>query len=259
MRLIVKLCSQGLLVLAALLSGTWSLLDLLHVVNRDGTVQVLGFNLGPKDPAELILRVILSVSALMSIAATDIWDIYVPRRKLRDFRKDFLDHQIKVWRKQLGNDIRVSVLYARRRWYFPLWRVFEWAWSNGYDPPSNHKDVNLKLTCCQGVSGEAFKAQGAKSAYYAEDPKLSFAKRWLLRNKYHMTYFQLKRMKGLRGIISVALLRRYGPKASPEYESVGVINLDTRTQAGADLLKNNEDALVTYFAETGLLLAMLDM
>jgi|ERR1700733_3812501 len=258
-RLIVKLSSQVLLIIAALASGAWSIFDAIHAVNSDGRVHLFGLDMGPKEPAEWTLRLILSIGAVVSIAATDVWDIVLPSKKLQDFRKEFLDHQVKGWRPHLGNDIRVSVLYARRRWYFPLWRVFEWAWSSGYDPPNNNKDVNLKLTCRQGVSGAAFRARNAKSAYYDTDPELSFAERFLLLNKYHMTYSQLKKMKGLRGIISVPLLKRYGKEASPQYKSVGVINFDTRTQDGAELLKKNEQALAVFFTDAGFLLAMLDM
>ena len=256
-RLIVKLSSQGLLVLAALLSGTWSLLDALHLVQSDGTVQVMGIVIGPKEPTELTLRFVLSIGALVSIAATDIWDICVPRKKLSDFRKQYLDYQIKQWRAQLTNDIRVSVLYARRRWYWPFYKVFEWAWNNGFEPP-NHGDANLKVACWQGVSGFAFSKGKSKSAYYGGSFDLTWSKRYLLRNRYSMTWRQISKTEGLRGIISVPLLRR-GPGNSASYKPVGVINLDTRTAPGAELLQKHEKELAAFFLDAGSVLASLDM
>jgi hypothetical protein len=257
MRLIVKLCSQGLLVLAALLSSSWSLLDTLHLVRSDGTVQMMGLITGTKASVELRLRVILSIGALLSIAATDLWDIYMPRKKLSDFRKEYLAQQVKTWRDQLGNEIRVSVLYARRRWYWPFWKVFEWSWNDGFKPP-NHQDVNLGLACWQGVSGRAFKDNITKSAYYSELGAPNFREKYLFGNAYRLTFRQIKKTKGLKGIVSIPLLSR-GQGDSPTYKSVGVINLDTRTDSGAELLKKNQVALANYFAEAGLLLGLLNV
>jgi hypothetical protein len=115
MRLIGKWISQCLLVAAALLPGDWSLPDTLHLVQSDGSVRIMGFNIGPKLHAELTARIVLSALAIGLVAITDIWDTYLPRRALRHFRDEYLDLQKLSWQPLLGNDgVRVNVMYAKR-------------------------------------------------------------------------------------------------------------------------------------------------
>ena len=57
-------------------------------------------------------------------------------------------------------------------------------------------------------------------------------------------------------MISIPILEQT-EDLSPSYHSVGVINLDTSTQAGSNELRKNEQELAEYFMRFGKILAAL--
>lgn len=258
MRFVAKWISQLLLVLGALLAGEWSLFDFLGLV-RNGEVYIGRFH-AAKANFQLTSRLLFSAIAIGLIVAVDVLDVYLPQRELRRFRTDYLDGQCEIWRKDLfkGSPIRVGVLYARRRWYWPFWKSFVWRWSNGFDPPG-HLDVNMRLACWQGISGQAYQTEISKSAFFPDQQEeLSFRKRWLYRNEFRFSRLQLKKTRIVRGIISIPLLRKIHGD-SPSYRAVGVLTLDAYNAGAAEILKQNETALVEYFFRVGKLLGSLDI
>ena len=260
MRYIAKCLSQLVLVLSALLAGEWSLFDLLNLVQPDGTI-ILGPIHGPKAHVELAFRFFLVIFAVALIVAADIVDIYLPRRELRRFRSAYLAGQCKIWRESIfaKRKIRIGVMYIRRRWFWPFWKVFHWAWSDGFEPPYGHHDVNMGLACWQGVVGQAFKTQVPKIAFFTGPAvSLSFTERWCFRNQFRFSAFQLRRTRGVRGIISIPIMRK-GQGDSPAYKVVGVITLDAYTDDDATFLNQNEQVLVEYFFRVGSILGSLDM
>ena len=66
----------------------------------------------------------------------------------------------------------------------------------------------------------------------------------------------MKRTRHLKGIVSVPLLLKL-KKESASYRCVGVINLDSASEAGAKKLLKNEEKLARYFLEVGPTIAAL--
>jgi len=60
----------------------------------------------------------------------------------------------------------------------------------------------------------------------------------------------------LRAVVSIPILEQ-SEELSPSFKSVGVINLDTSSSAGAELLRRNERELAEYFIGFGKILAAL--
>jgi len=210
MRYIAKWLSQIVLVLSALMAGEWSLLNLMDLVKPDGTVDLGPFH-GPKAHVELLVRFLLVISAVALIVVADVVDIYLPRRELRRFGSAYLAGQSQVWRESLFKErkIRVGVMYIRRRWYWPFWKVFRWAWSYGFEPPYGHHDVNMRLACWQGVVGQAFETQVPKIAFFTGPvAPMSFMEKWCFQNQFHFSAFQLHRTRFVKGIISIPIMRK---------------------------------------------------
>jgi hypothetical protein len=142
----------------------------------------------------------------------------------------------------------------------PFWKVFYWAWSDGFVPPFRHTDVNMPLACWQGVSGLAYKKRVPQSAYFtAPWQPTSFKETWLLSNAYRFTSSQLKKTSNVVGVLSIPMLKKGRHGGSPSYTAVGVITLDACTAEASKFLQENEADLVKYFADIGLLLASLDI
>jgi hypothetical protein len=114
----------------------------------------------------------------------------------------------------------------------------------------------MRLYTCQGIAGRAYRNGKAASIYFesSQSPQ-SFHERWLSKGAFRMTKSQRERTKQITGIVSIPLLRLRKDKPP---KAVGVINLDAFTREGAKRLKDNEQALIDYFVQVGLLLASLD-
>lgn len=260
LRLIVRYGLQFILVLAPLITMNFSLLNLFGygAAGPTDVVRVLFFN-GPKQEVELNLRIFVSAIALFGSLTFEAIDLYLPSRSLLRFRKHYLEEQKKEWRSKLRPDIRINIMYARRRWYF-LWfvRVFEWTWNDGFGPPNEHVDANLWICEFQGACGRAFRNMKPYRVYFEEGAAdaLSFREKWLFGNEFRLTWRQLRRTVHLRAVISIPILEQT-EDLSPSYHSVGVINLDTSTQAGSNELRKNEQELAEYFMRFGKILAAL--
>lgn len=75
-------------------------------------------------------------------------------------------------------------------------------------------------------------------------------------NEFRMWPWQMRRTKEVKYILSVPLFKAsHGD--SKTWKVVGVINLDTITDEGAEFLKANEGRLATYFMEIGKVVACL--
>ena len=259
-RLLFRYGLQAALVLSPLFTMGFSLLNLLG--HREATptdeLQFLFFS-GPKQEVELQLRILITAIALCLSLTFEAVDLYLPSRSLVRFRKRYLEEQKKEWRTKLHPDIRINIMYARRRWYF-LWgiRVFEWTWNDGFEPPNEHQDANMWLCDRQGACGKALRSMRPQSVYLEAGPSqpLTFPQRWLFANEFRLWSSQLRRTAHLRAVISIPILEQ-SDDLSPSFTSVGVINLDTSTQAGAERLRGNERELAEYFMRLGKILAAL--
>jgi hypothetical protein len=258
-RLFVRYGLQAALVLAPLLTMGFSLLNLIghSAAGPTDPVQVL-FLSGPKQEVELQLRVLITVAALACTLMFEAVDLYLPSRSLLRFRKHYLEEQNKEWRSKLIDDVRINIMYARRRWYF-LWlfvKAFDWTWNDGFAHPNEHIDANLWMCEFQGLCGRAFRTGKPQSVYFDGGQPMTFRDTWLFGNAFRLSGWQLRRTAHLKAVISVPILDQ-SDDLSPSYKSVGVINLDTSTDAGATKLRDNEEALTEYFMRLGKILAAL--
>lgn len=259
-KLVVRYGVQAALVLAPLLTMDWSLLNFFG--HREAApmdrVEILFFS-GPKQEVELSLRILISTVALIGALAYEAVDLYWPTRSLRAFRKHYLEEKRAEWRVRLSPEIRINIMYARRRWYF-LWlvRVFEWTWNDGFDPPRGHVDANMWISEFQGACGKAFRTMRPQSVYFDATPRQiqSFKEEWLLGNEFHLSHGQLRRTRHLRAVLSIPILEK-SDDLSPSYRSVGVINLDAYSEKGSNELQANEQELAEYFIRLGKILAAL--
>ncbi|RMH20781.1 MAG: hypothetical protein D6696_07535, partial [Acidobacteria bacterium] len=185
LRLLIRYGFRVLLIVAPFFLPLMNLLGFVAEAGDAGTVRVhLGFTSfeGPASDVQLWLRISLVGLAIAGIFVFDIFDLYLPQLQRKDFRKQYLDLEAKKWKKHLGEQIRISVLYARRPWFFPLFRYFRWEWTYGFRAGETHHDANLFLTEWQGVAGRALRQEKPQLARIPRElfENLSWAERWLL-------------------------------------------------------------------------------
>lgn len=257
MRLIAKWIAQILTAAAACLSGTWTLVDIFHIQVAPNLFSIFGLNFnGEKIHVELGIRIILSGSAILLLIATDAFDIFIPRRVLRNARDSYLAVESPEWQAELAPaEIRISIWYARRLWYWPFWKVFILAWSSGYLPPHD-ADLALTLAAWQGISGQAYRSRERVSLGSPNVSSFTASEKWLLMNRFRMTVWQLRKTDHIKGLLSVPMLLDRG-RTKPQ-KAVGVINLDSLTDAGAGRLERNKLDLAKFFVKQGKILAILD-
>lgn len=263
-RMFLRYISQGLLVLGPLLTLEWSFLDWCCPNQNLSPGQGLHVWFttipGSKQEIEFVLRLIATTIALFLVFTYEILDLYVPRRDLREFRNIFLKEKGKTWRKEFLDDIRINVMFARRYWYFPFFRILDCIWNDGYTPspklPKSSRGVNPWLTEWQGLSGLVLRTGEAKWVDFREkQPKTyRFYERWPPWNQFHLWPWQLNKMEHITAALTVPVVLQ---RSQGVWKSVGVINLESMTDKGADNLLDNKDSLVEYFWRYGKILAPL--
>jgi hypothetical protein len=218
----------------------------------------LGFGFrGNKIHVELGIRLVLSGCAIALLIATDAFDIFIPRRVLRNVRDNYLALESPEWKAGLaGAEIRISIWYARRLWYWPFWKVFKLAWSTGFSPPYD-ADLTLTLAAWQGISGQAYRSRERVSLGSPDVGGMTRGQKWLLLNRFRMTAWQLKKTDHIKGLISIPMLLDQG--STKPQKAVGVINLDSWTDGGAGQLQRNKLDLEQFFVKQAKTLAILDM
>jgi hypothetical protein len=257
-RALFRLAAQLLAIAGPMLTLNWSLLDLLGArPNAQGFVLAgVPFLAGTKAQAELRIRLIVSGLAVLLILVNELVEYYLPARNLGEYRRWYLEDKETEWHEKLGPEVRINIMFARRRWYV-LWlfRVFEWTW-NDFQPP-HHEDANLWLAEWQGVCGRALRTQRPQSVYFREQRQpLTVWQKWFFQNEFRLWGKQFDRTAHLRAIISIPIIVA-SSDLSPSHRAVGVVNLDSWTKSGAELLENNEDELAVYFTRLGKTLATL--
>lgn len=262
-RLILRYASQAMIVLAPMVTLNFSVLDIVRKGN-EGPKEIIHFLVfdGTKESVELKVRLILSIIAIIILLLFEIFDLYLPLRSLENFRKTYLETCWKDWEKNLNKDVRINIMYARRKWYF-LWlaSVFEWSWNKGFESPNKFRDANIWLCEFQGVCGLAFRSGDPKSIYFpsqnhSSTNSSSSSSIISSTGGFNLFPWQKSKTEHLLAVISIPLLRKTDG-SSPSVKVVGVINLDASTDKGRDFLQRNEDKLVEYFIRYGKILAAL--
>lgn len=261
-RALLRYGTQALIILTPLLTRNWSLVNLWGYGGKGPTDTVeiqWGFLAlsGEKDEVEITLRLLLTVLALLVVLAIEFWDLYLPDRERKEFKKEYLKEKQEEWEKKLGENVRINLMFARRAPYFPLVRILRWEWrSSNYAPPEGHLDADLFLTEWQGVSGLALRCKEAKFVDFRETRVAGDKphQRWPLWNQFHMWPWQLKKTQKLLCILSIPIMRQTGGGG---WKAVGVINVDSLKPEGAEVIKQDQPALVEYFVKSGKILACL--
>jgi hypothetical protein len=204
------------------------------------------------------LRVAMTLLGVSILLVQGYFDAYKPSRTLKSFRQDYLEQISKAeWRKRqrVPKSIRINVMYKRFWWVLPL-VYFDFVWQDGFDP--SDRDGSLKLFFFQGVCG---KASRAKEAIFVDlrthTPPTGVVQKWLLLNEFRLLRWQIAKTQKIKAIFSIPMLERYGTKGKEKFRCVGVINLDSATEAGADHLAAHTRDLAVFFAKYGTLLAKM--
>jgi len=233
---------QLTLTLGALLGAQYSLLNWMFNSEAKPTEAIVvapfGFLLlsGPKQEVELKIRLAIVAAGFAALFVHEAVAYWIPRRNLLQFRKEYIDLEKDDWQTQLHHDVRINLMFAKRRWY-TLWLlpVFEWTWNDGFKP--EHRDANMWICVLQGAYGQAYRT---RTAQFASIPAGSFQaltprEKWLLGNRYHLTKRQLRKTRHVLAVLSIPIVKRTDG-LSPRYKAVGVMNLDSDTSDGAAIL-----------------------
>lgn len=259
-RIILKHSAQLLLVLTPVITLNWSILNWLGFQGSPTDHIEADFSLftlsGPKQVVELKIRVLVVALGAAILLFHDSYEHYRPRRDNKKFKAAYLESLKKQWEKILIPDIRINILHAKRYWFFPFLSFFSWTWN--YNFSLYDKDTNLFLSTRQGVAGIAFRKGRPQlvDLRKAKNFRLHFHEKFLLLNQFHLWHSQLKKTESLQCILSIPLLMAT-TDLSPEWRVVGVINLDTSTEIGAEFLNCYDEVLANYFIDYGKVIAYL--
>jgi hypothetical protein len=258
-RLLLRYLSPTILALSPLFTNQYSLLDLIGIVPDSSGVLHLGFGsylslVGPKVQVEMQLRAWITAVGIGALLLSGYFDAYAPSRTLTKFRHDFLQEVCRAeWRKRgrLRSDIRINVMYLRWRFFFRV------IWRDGFQP--SDRDFGVRLMIWQGVCGKAARRKEAVFVDFRSMPQESgtFANRWLLGNKFRLFGWQLKKTRDLKAILSVPIYETVGQLEKAHEICVGVINVDTKTDAGATHLAGKTRDLAVFLAKHGTLIAKM--
>ena len=258
--LIGRILVQVILALSPLITLPWSLVDYIGykvtAVAAVGIPEVIESRLfglpvvGTKSQVELTLRASAIVFALLVSASIDVFsqvaDVYIPRRRLQDFRGDYLNEKKKEWAELTGKDVRVCVMFARRPWHFPFTKKLYWSWNTGFDPPDRHLDANIAFWQWQGVCGRTLARAKPQFADFRKAPDRPQS-RWLWQNDFRLGPIQFVRTRDVKAILCVPLYAKVGRDTeSPSWRAVGVISIDAMDDAAAELLATNRENLQKY-------------
>jgi hypothetical protein len=207
-----------------------------------------------------VVPIIITITAVTLGLLIDVFDLYVPHVSAARFKDEYVGTHLELWRKQVGEGVRINVLYVRRRWYLLFTRCFAWSVHNGFDPThGRHHDLNMLLHVSQGVCGAAFRQSEIKFADLRNEPSVP-AKGLFRQGPYKLWPRQTRKIRrvNLKAVLSIPMWKKIGRDVNNlTYKPVGVINLDATTDAAATLLSDNRQALGIYFADEGKLLALL--
>jgi hypothetical protein len=257
-RILVRQISQLLLLIGPIITLNWSILDWLGYAGTDEVrLNFLLFDLvGPKQVVEFKIRGAVIIVGWFSIFLHDMFEYYVPERDFKKFRSLYLDNIRLEWRKTIPTEIRISIFHARRRWFFPICRILCWTWNDGFEPSDS--DANMRLMSWQGVAGQVLKKRKPLLVDFREtrNKNLKVYERWLPFNQFRLWPWQLTKTKEITCILSIPVFISSG-EPSPRWHVVGVINLDTLTEPGAEFLVRNHQTLSNDLADYGKIIAYL--
>src|SRR6266850_3438926 len=126
--IVLRVLVQLLVTLAALLGLQYSIFNWI-TGSRAALTDVVTFapfgivlKTGQRQEVELALRLWIVGIAFAVLFIHEAVAYWVPKQNLLQFRKEYIDLEVADWRKELSNDIRINLMYAKRRWY-TLWLI----------------------------------------------------------------------------------------------------------------------------------------
>lgn len=249
-RIIQRYVPQLLVVLAPLITTPWGWLDFMGI--RADAANVYHF--GPFDgsKAEVEFKVALSAAALLFVVfiAEEIWDVYLPKQRLEQFRVAYLE-AAKPRRFKLPAGVRVNLMFARQAAYWLFVPRLDWVWSSGYR--AEDRDAWVRFWAPrwmpQGVCGLAFRER-RPLLVELPDPAPT---RWWAKASFRMGPVQLRKTRRVRAILSIPIFIQ---QRNEEWHCVGVFNLDAVSPAAVEYLKTEQERLTRYFSNVGKLVAL---
>ena len=215
------------------------------------------------DNRYLWVRILLVFAAIVWKTSFDVINLDQPLYRLRDFRKHYLESDIKPRWEELDNnsgDVRLNIMPLKRVWW-TLWLLkrFEMAYPLGFNTPQKHHDIALKLWWFQGLAGEAVRAGeplqdkllGGVSA--VRPNRILFWK-----NPYRLTAGQLKKTQHVKWVLSVPMFVFPEVGAADKARIVGVINVDYTGDALDDWLETHSvEEIAEVFGKVGAIASRL--
>jgi hypothetical protein len=252
-RLIFRYLAQALFVLSPFIAP----IALQQPRLRALVVQLFGTATPPPEQT----RAAISFVFLATVFVYDALDLYIPRESRRRFRNRYLKARFAELQENLHTDVRINVMFVRRRWFLAFIPYFEWTANHGFKA-GRDRDNKLGFFIWQGVCGKAYRSglvtwedlRGSRNDW----TRMNWGEKFLFRNQYALAYWQLAKTRSVKGILSVPIFRQKGEHPNADWRAVGVINVDAITTEGADWLAANHPEWRDFFLDLGTTLAELD-
>jgi len=212
-----------------------------------------------RDSAKAVTIGVLSAADLVVLTAYEIFSRIIPQRDARQLGQLYIKAMLDAFEAEattiglvLGEDIRINVMFAKRLPVLLFVRRFVWYANRGFG--GGHRDNRLSLFTWQGLCGKAFRA---RSTLGVDLRRAIAAKQWYpSAENFWLFPWQLRNTGHLRAIISIPIFWEIDKGQLKWHKTVGVINLDAISDAGADGLLSNKTRLDTFFKHYGKILAI---
>jgi hypothetical protein len=222
-------------------------------------------------PEEMV-RAFLSLCVAGVLFGGDVVNLKLPQDEARRFGRTVIADAFNEFQQHLqkgveiGRDVRVNVMIARRVWWLLyLRRTFDWYANRGFAPDGRgmHRDNRLFLFTWQGICGKALGDQTLIAVDLREmKPRKGFLwyVSWLLPiNEFRLFGWQTKDTAHVQVVVSIPIFRLLEEAPNERWKVVGVINIDAVSDLGAAWLSDTgvQDELGRFFKETGTIIAFL--
>ena len=114
-------------------------------------------------------------------------------------------------------------------------------------------DRNIIFYSWQGVAGEVLKTGEFLREDFDSDntlSEMSFRERWLFKNKYALSYRQLKKTSAIRMTIASPIIEQDEADPSSFDEVVGVVLIDCLSDAAAKRIRDKSEQEIKDMAES---------
>jgi hypothetical protein len=206
-----------------------------------------------KATAEKLIVSGLTVADLLVLSLYEFFAHVRPRMDGRAFGRSYTQRLFDEFSAKcreagltLGRDVRVNVMILR--W----WLVFRWFANKGF--VGGHRDDSLVLLRFQGICGHAFRHEKLVAVDFRTAARPSRWKPW---HNFWLWPWQCTNTGHLTAIVSIPIFREAKDGAMTRHRAVGVVNIDAVSDAGADWILKEKEALKNFFGPSGMVIAHL--